>query len=164
MYTVRPLTEHDLVQLLHMIKELAAFERLESMVSASEAGLRECLLGEDPCAEVLVAVEGEAACGYAVFYPTMSTFLGSRGLFIEDIYVRPAERGKGVGTMLFERVAALAAERGCGRLEWAVLDWNERAQAFYRRQGAGALDEWSTFRLEGSALAAAAERGQRRQA
>jgi len=161
MHCIRSVTEADLGDLLRMIKELAEYERLAPMVSATEDGLRECLLGERSCAEALIGRCGEEAFGYAVFFPTMSTFLGHRGLFIEDIYVRPPHRGGGLGRRLFDQVAALAAERGCARLEWAVLDWNEPALQFYRLQGARPLQDWTMFRLEGERLAAAADRGRR---
>jgi len=156
-FTVRSGEAQDTARILALIRELAEYERLSHMVSATEEGLRDTLFGERPAAEVLLAeVEGDAV-GFALFFPNYSTFLGRGGIYLEDLYVRPAFRGRGLGRALLVRLAALARERGAGRLEWSVLDWNEPAIGFYRNLGAEPLDGWTTFRLSGDALDRLAE-------
>lgn len=152
-----PATRADVPAVLDMIHALAEYERLGGEVVATEERLAESLF-DKRAAEVLLAWAGETAVGFAVFFHNFSTFLGRPGLYLEDLFVRPEWRGRGVGRQLFARVAEIAVERGCGRMEWAVLDWNEPAIGFYRRLGARAMDEWTVFRLTGSALERAAAR------
>jgi GNAT superfamily N-acetyltransferase len=155
---IRPATREDVPLLLELIGELADYERLRHELVADVALLERHLFGERPVAEaVLAQVEGEAV-GYALFFATFSTFLGRPGIWLEDLFVRPARRGAGVGRALLEHVARLAVARGCGRLEWSALDWNEPALAFYRGLGARRMDEWQLHRLDGAALAALAGR------
>jgi len=153
--------EPDTGTLLALIRELAHYERLSHIVVADEAGLRRALFGERRMTEALIAeYQGEAA-GFALFFHNFSTFLGRPGMYLEDIFVRPALRGKGIGRTLFTFVARLAHERGCGRMEWSVLDWNAPAIGFYRGLGAQALEDWTTFRLTGESLREVAGRFER---
>jgi GNAT superfamily N-acetyltransferase len=150
--TIRPATPADVPLVLRLIHELADYEKLAHEVSATEADLHESLFGPRPIIEVLIAeAEGDAA-GYALCFHNYSTFLCKRGLYLEDLFVRPPFRGRGIGKMLLSRLAKLAVERGCVRLEWAVLDWNEPAIAFYRSLGARPLEDWTVFRVTGDAL------------
>ena len=142
--------------ILELIRELAQFERLEDQVTATVPLLEASLFGARPAAEVLIA-EGEAeVIGFALFFHNYSTFLGKPGIYLEDLYVRPQERSRGTGRALLARIAAIAQDRSCGRLEWSVLDWNERALRFYRSLGAVPMDEWTVQRLTGTALDALA--------
>ncbi len=145
-------TEGDVPLVLRFIRELAEYERLAEHVTATEEVLREELFGERPSAEVLIARRGEEPIGFALFFHNFSTFVGRRGLYLEDLYVRPEERGRGVGRALLSRLARVAVERRCGRMEWAVLDWNEPAIGFYKNLGARPMDDWTVFRLAGDAL------------
>lgn len=141
------------VPLIHsFIRELAEYERLSHEVVATEASLRETLFGERPAAEVIIGYDRDVAVGFALFFHNFSTFLSRRGLYLEDLYVRPEFRGKGLGRAMLVHLARLARARDCGRFEWAVLDWNEPAIKFYRSLGAAAMDDWTTFRLTGEAL------------
>lgn len=150
--SLRPARVDDVPQILAMIRELAEFEKMSDEVVAEEDSLRRALFGDRPYAEVVMAeVEGSVQ-GFALFFHNFSTFMGRPGIYLEDLFVRPAARGHGVGQALLAHLAQLAVERGCGRLEWCVLDWNEGAIRFYRRLGAEAMDEWRTFRLTGDAL------------
>ena len=156
--TIRPATVEDVALVAQLIRELAEYERIADAAVATEADLREQLFGERPAAEVLVAeADGEAA-GFALFFHTFSTFLGKRGLYLEDLFVRPAFRGLGLGRHLMAALARIAVQRGCGRFEWSVLDWNEPAIGFYRALGASGMDEWTVQRLQGEALRALASR------
>lgn len=149
---IRAATEDDVPLVHRFIRELAEYERLEHEVVATEDHLRETLFGQRPYAEVMIAeMEGEPA-GFALFFHNYSTFLARPGLYLEDLYVRPEMRGRGVGRALLAHLARLAVERGCGRLEWWVLDWNESAIRFYRSLGAQAMDDWTIFRVTGDAL------------
>ena len=140
--------------LLTLIGELAEFERLAHEVVVSETALREALFGPHPSAEAVVArVEGEVV-GFALFFHNFSTFLGRRGLYLEDLYVRPALRGQGVGRGLLMHLAQLAIERGCGRMEWSVLNWNRRAIGLYEGLGARPIKDWTVYRLDRAALEA----------
>jgi GNAT superfamily N-acetyltransferase len=152
-FTIRGANESDVGIILQLIRELAEYEKLLHEVTATEAGLRERLFGPRPCAEVLIAEVQGAAAGFALFFPNFSTFLGKPGIYLEDIFVRPQYRGRGIGTTFFQRLAQLALERKCGRLEWAVLNWNEPALAFYHGLGAGLLSDWRVQRVTGEALA-----------
>ena len=155
---IRPSTRDDVPLLLELIGELADYERLRDEVVLDAALLERHLFGERPAAEAVVAeLDGEAV-GYALFFSTFSTFLGRPGIWLEDLFVRPARRRGGVGRALLEHVAQVAVTRGCGRLEWSALDWNEPALTFYRGLGARRLGEWELHRLDGTALAAVAAR------
>jgi GNAT superfamily N-acetyltransferase len=137
---------------LSFVRQLADYEKLTHMVTASEEGLRDALFGPHPGAEVLLAFAGGAPVGFAVYLHNFSTFLGRRGLWLEDIFVRPDSRGRGYGKALLLAVARIAHERGCGRFEWAALDWNTPAWEFYRALGATPLEDWTMFRVTGAAL------------
>jgi GNAT superfamily N-acetyltransferase len=150
--TLRPATRSDLPQVLSFIRELAVYERLEHEVTASEADLDAALFGPRPHAEVVFACLDGAPVGFALFFHNFSTFIGRPGIYLEDLYVRPEARGLGIGKRLLAWLARAALERGCARLDWAVLDWNAPSIGFYRSLGAVALDEWTTFRLSGEAL------------
>ena len=149
---IAPAEEKDVPLILSFIRGIAEYERLSHEVVADEALLRESLFGEKPGAEVLIAhYEGEPA-GFAIFFHNYSTFLARSGLYLEDIFVWPRFRRSGIGRALLQRVAQIAVERGCGRMEWAVLDWNQPAIEFYKGLGAVPLEEWTVFRLTGEAL------------
>jgi GNAT superfamily N-acetyltransferase len=152
--TIRPAAVDDVPTILSFIRQLADYEQLLDRVVATEAQLRESLFGPAPAAEVLLAFDGATPVGFALFFHNFSTFLGRRGLFLEDLFVAPAARGRGVGRLLLSAVARLAIARDCGRLEWAVLDWNAPAISFYRRMGANVLEDWRVCRLTGEALEA----------
>ena len=151
-FLVRPAARGDLGELLAMIRELAEFEHLLDQVTATEEDLAAFFFGERPAAEALVAEAvgpgGSGLVGYAVFFSSFSTFLGRAGVWLEDIYVRPPHRRKGCGQALLKAVGAIAKERGAGRYEWTVLDWNENAIALYRRMGAQVLPEWRIVRMD----------------
>jgi GNAT superfamily N-acetyltransferase len=149
---IRPAETSDVPQLLRFIRELAEYERLAHLVEVTEELLKRSLFGERPAAEALVAeVEGEPI-GWALFFTNFSTFRGLPGFYIEDIYVQPQWRGRGAGKALLQRIAAMAVERGYGRVEWAVLDWNSPSIEFYKSLGAAPLDEWTMYRLDGESL------------
>jgi len=149
---IRPATVEDTPLILSFIRELAEYEKLSHEVVATEEALRESLFGERAFAEVLLAFVGGEPLGFALFFYNFSTFLGKPGIYLEDLYVRPEHRGTGAGRALLSHLARLAVERGCGRLEWWVLDWNEPAVGFYKRIGARAMDDWKVYRLTGDAL------------
>jgi GNAT superfamily N-acetyltransferase len=144
--------EADLPIILEMIRALASYERLSDQCVASEEKLRATLFGEERGPEVLVARVDGIPAGFALFFHTYSTFLAQRGLYLEDLFVKPAYRGHGVGRALLERLAQVAVGRNCGRFEWSVLDWNEPAIGFYRRLGAMPMGDWTMFRITGDAL------------
>jgi GNAT superfamily N-acetyltransferase len=144
--------ETDVEIILELIRGLAAYERLSHEVTADAKTLRRFLFGARPVAEVVIAEVDGTPVGFALFFHNFSTFLGLPGIYIEDLYIEPAWRGKGIGRALLSSVARLAKDRGCGRLEWAVLDWNEPALFFYKKLGARPLDDWTIFRVTGSAL------------
>lgn len=150
---IRAARPHDLDTIIGFIKELAAYERLAHEVVLEPEELARHLFGNQPRAEVLIAELNGQPAGFALFFHNFSTFLGKPGLYLEDLYVRPDARGAGLGKALLARLEALALERGCGRLEWWVLDWNEPALAFYRALGAEAMSDWTVQRLTGDALA-----------
>lgn len=147
MVTIRNATREDVPVILQLIRDLAEYERAPGDVTATESQLLEVLFGERPSAEVVLALEGSNAVGFAVFFHNFSTWLGRPGLYLEDLFVKPEFRGRGHGRALLVHLARLARERGCGRMEWAVLDWNEPAIKFYRAMGATPMDEWTVFRL-----------------
>jgi GNAT superfamily N-acetyltransferase len=153
---IRSAIRADVPQLLELIGALADYERLRDEVVLDGALLEQHLFGERPVAEAVIAEVDGAAAGYALFFPTFSTFLGRPGIWLEDLFVLPERRRGGVGRALLLHVAQLAVARGCGRLEWSALDWNEPALAFYRELGARVLPEWHLHRLDGAALAAVA--------
>jgi GNAT superfamily N-acetyltransferase len=146
---IRAAKPGDIPQLLQFIRELAEYERLAHTVETTEELLAKGLFGERPAAEALVAEIGGEPVGWALFFTNFSTFKGLPGFYIEDIYVRPQFRGRGAGKALLTRVAELAVERGCGRVEWAVLDWNTPSIEFYKSLGAVPLEEWTMYRLTG---------------
>lgn len=154
--TIRPATPDDVAVIVAMIRELAVFEKLEDQALATEPALREHLFGSRPFAEALIAAADTQTVGFALYFHTYSTFRALPSLYLEDLFVRESHRGLGVGKALLQNVARLAVERGCGRLEWAVLDWNANAIAFYRSLGARPMDDWTTFRLDDQALTALA--------
>jgi len=139
-----------------LIRELAAYEHLEHEVVLDESELRAHLFGAHPYAEVLIAEDDGHAVGFALFFHNFSTFLGRPGIYLEDLFVRPDARGRGLGKALLVELGRLARDRGCGRIEWAVLDWNEPSIAFYQSLGARPKDEWILYRLTGDALHALA--------
>ncbi|PXW26566.1 GNAT family N-acetyltransferase [Paraburkholderia caballeronis] len=151
--TIRNATPADIGGMFALMYELAEFEKLTHLFVATEDGLRDALFGARPSAEALVAEDGGKLVGYALFFHNFSTFLGRRGLYLEDLYVQPSQRGSGLGTALLRRLAALAVERGCGRFEWTVLDWNQPAIGFYEKMGATVLPDWRVVRMTGDALA-----------
>lgn len=158
---LRPATREDIGQILSFIRELAEYEKLAHEAVADEATLATQLFGDHPAAEVVIAeVDGQPA-GFALFFHNFSTFLGQRGLYLEDLFVRPQFRGLGLGRRLMVHLAQLAVERDCGRFEWSVLDWNTPAIDFYRELGASPLDEWTVQRVTGDALKALAARDPR---
>jgi GNAT superfamily N-acetyltransferase len=145
--SIRPAIEADLSLIVSFIRDLAEYEQLAHEVTVTEDVLRASLFGEKPYAEVIFAeVEGQPA-GFALFFHNFSTFLGKPGLYLEDLFVRPDYRGHGIGQALLNYLQDLALSRGCGRLEWWVLDWNESAIGFYKKLGAVPMDEWTVFRL-----------------
>jgi GNAT superfamily N-acetyltransferase len=146
-FEIRSASEADVPVILQLIRDLATYERAPEAVVATEAGLREVLFGAKPSAEVLLALEKAEPVGFAVYFYNFSTWLGRPGLYLEDLFVRPEKRGNGYGRALLIRLAQIAKERGCGRMEWAVLDWNEPAIEFYRKLGATPMHEWTVFRL-----------------
>jgi GNAT superfamily N-acetyltransferase len=149
---IRPATPADTPFILQLIRELAEFERLLHEVQASEEELREQLFGAKPGAEVLIAQMDDEVAGFALFFPNFSTFLAKPGIYLEDLYVRQKFRGQGCGEALLRHLARTAVERGCGRLEWSVLDWNVRAIEFYKSLGAVQMDQWTVHRVTGDAL------------
>ena len=156
---IRPAVPADAGLILAFIRELGEYEKLSHEVVADEAGLAAQLFGERPRAEVLIAEVDGTAAGFALFFHNFSTFVGKPGLYLEDLFVRPAFRGQGLGKRLMVRLARIAVERDCGRFEWSVLDWNTPAIDFYRSLGATGMDEWTVQRVSGDALRALAALG-----
>ena len=148
---IRTASAEDCSRILQMIRALARYEKMEDQVVATEDLLREWIF-EKKKAEVLFATEDGREVGFALFFHHFSTFLGRAGIYLEDLYVMPEHRGKGHGKALLKRLAQITLERGCGRLDWQCLDWNERSIAFYRSLGAEALDDWTGYRLSGKTL------------
>lgn len=151
-FHIEKATPADIPLVLSLIRELAEFENLLHEARATDADLRETLFGDRPFAEVVIGRLGSAAVGFALFFHNYSTFLGKPGIYLEDLFVRPAYRGGGFGERLLRHLAQLAVQRGCGRFEWSVLDWNQRAIDFYKKLGAQPLNDWTTFRVTGEAL------------
>ena len=146
-FQIRPARVEDVPVILELIRDLAMYERAPNEVTATEEQLAEVLFGQRPAAEVLLAFEGQSAIGFAVYFYNFSTWLGRPGLYLEDLFVKPEKRGKGYGRALLVELAKIARDRGCGRMEWAVLDWNEPAIKFYHTLDARPMDEWTVFRL-----------------
>ena len=151
-FRIERATERDVPLILRLIKGLADYEKLTDEVRATEDDLRRSLFGPNPSAEVVVGYAGDEPVGFALFFHNYSTFLARPGMYLEDLFVLPAWRGHGYGRQLLAHLATLAVERGCGRLEWAVLDWNEPAIGFYKRNGAKPLHDWTVFRVTGDGL------------
>ena len=156
-FSIRFAAREDIPTILRFIRALAAYEKMEDQVIADET-LLETWIFEKRKAEVLLAFEGDTPVGFALFFHNFSTWLGRAGIYLEDLFVLPEYRGRGYGKLLLKRLARIAVQRGCGRLEWACLDWNEPSIAFYKSVGATALDEWTTYRVTGDALLALASR------
>lgn len=152
MTQIRPATLADVPLILRLVRELAEFEREPDAVEATEDMLAAALFGERPAAEAVIAELDGAPVGFALFFQNFSTWTGRPGIYLEDLYVTPAARGSGTGTALLRHLAGIALDRGCGRFEWAVLDWNEPAINFYRAMGAVGMDEWRVQRVAGDAL------------
>jgi GNAT superfamily N-acetyltransferase len=146
-FEIRPACVEDVSIILELIRDLATYERAPHEVIATEEQLVDVLFGKRPTAEVLLAFEGNSPVGFALFFHNFSTWLGRPGLYLEDLFVKPEKRGKGYGRALLVELAKIARDRGCGRMEWAVLNWNEPAINFYRAIGAKPMDEWTVFRL-----------------
>jgi GNAT superfamily N-acetyltransferase len=156
-FAIRPACVEDVPIILQLIHDLATYERAPNEVTATEEQLVDVLFGERPAAEVLLAFEGKSPVGFAVFFHNFSTWLGRPGLYLEDLFVKPEKRGKGYGRALLVDLAKIARERGCGRMEWAVLNWNEPAIKFYRALGSKPMDEWTVFRLTHDGIAKLAQ-------
>lgn len=152
MIDIRPANRRDVPLILRLVRELAEFEREPDAVVATEDMLSDALFSDRPAAEAIIADSGGEPAGFALFFQNFSTWTGRPGLYLEDLYVTPAARGAGVGTALLRHLAHIAIERGYGRFEWAVLDWNKPAIAFYRSMGAVGMDEWRIQRVSGEAL------------
>ncbi|HVX13646.1 MAG TPA: GNAT family N-acetyltransferase [Pirellulales bacterium] len=157
--TIRNANAGDVPDICRLIRGLAEYEKLTHEVRLEEEQVAEHLFGAHRYAEVLLAEDGGQVVGFALFFPNYSTFMGKPGIYLEDLFVLPDYRGRGHGKALFQAVTRLAVERGCGRMEWAALDWNEPAIEFYRSFGAVPMSDWTTFRLAGEHLAAAAAMG-----
>jgi GNAT superfamily N-acetyltransferase len=151
-FTIRPAVRADVPAILGMIRELADFEKLTHLMVADEAMLADALFGARPACECLLGEEDGAPVTFALFFHNFSTFLGRRGLYLEDLYVKPAHRARGYAQAMLQALARLALERGCGRFEWSVLDWNEHAIRFYRKMGADVMPDWRICRLTGQEL------------
>ena len=149
---IEPATEGDLPAIVHLVRQLAVYEKLEHAVTASQDDFRQALFGTERNTHALMAFADDAAIGFALYFHTFSTFLGKRGIYLEDLYVEPEYRGRGIGRALLKRLAIIAKKQQCGRMEWSVLTWNQPSIDFYHRLGAITLDEWRIFRLQGDAL------------
>lgn len=155
---IRNAVREDAALILRFIRALAVYEKLEDSVVADEDKIRQTLFGDKPYAEVLIAEWNGEPAGFALFFHNYSTFLAKPGIYLEDLFVDPAYRGKGIGKSLLSSLARIAVDRDCGRLEWSVLDWNEPAIGFYKKLGAVPMDEWTIFRVTGTALTDLANR------
>lgn len=157
---IRPAVRPDVPLVLRFVHELAAYERAPEQVVATEASLEQFLFGKGfgrgPVVDALIAELGGEPVGFALFFSNFSTWVGTSGIYLEDLFVRPEARGRGVGRALLREVARIAVERGCGRVEWSVLNWNTPAIDFYRRLGAAPMSEWTTYRIAGDRLRDAA--------
>lgn len=151
-FSIRPATAADVPLILAFIRELAEYERLSHEATANEELLKDSLFGPKPAAEVILGYVGTEPVSFAIFFHNYSTFMGRHGLYLEDLYVKPEFRRRGLGRIMLSHLARLACERGCGRFEWAVLKWNQPAIDFYQSLGAQPLEDWTIFRLAGKAL------------
>jgi GNAT superfamily N-acetyltransferase len=156
-FIIRPARVEDAPLILELIRDLATYERAPNEVTATEEQLVDVLFGERPAAEVLLAFEGKSPVGFAIFFYNFSTWLARPGLYLEDLFVKPEKRGKGYGRALLVELAKIARDHECGRMEWAVLDWNEPAIKFYHALGAKPMDEWTVFRLTRDGIARLAD-------
>ena len=156
-FEIRPARVEDVPLILELIRDLATYERAPKEVTATEEQLVAVLFGEKPVAEVLLAFERKSPVGFAVFFHNFSTWLGRPGLYLEDLFIKPEKRERGYGRALLVDLAKIALDRGCGRMEWAVLDWNEPAIKFYRSLGAKPMEEWTVFRLTRDGIAKLAQ-------
>ncbi len=152
-------TERDLPAIVGLVRQLAEYEKLAHVMVSREEDFRRALFGPQRNVEALLAFSGDAPVGFALYFYNFSTFLGKRGIYLEDLFVEPEYRGQGIGKALLQRLAGIAQEEDCGRMEWSVLTWNQPSIDFYHRLGAVTLDDWRTFRLTGAALERLAERG-----
>jgi GNAT superfamily N-acetyltransferase len=157
-FKIRPAVEEDAAVILSLIKELAEYEHLSHEVVATENDIRKTLLGERPFAETLIGEYGGLPISFALFFHNFSTFIGKPGIYLEDLYVQPAHRGKGFGSKMLAHIAALARERDCGRFEWSVLNWNTPAIRTYEKLDATPMKEWILYRLNGEALSRLADK------
>ncbi len=155
-FSIRPATPADVATIFDLIKQLAVYEKLENMVTGNIAMLHESLFGEQPLCECVIAFEGEKPVGFALYFSTFSTFLCKPGLHLEDLFVVPEARGHGYGKKLLQHLATLALQRGCGRFEWSVLDWNTPSIEFYKSLGATIMPEWHLVRMTQQEIAALA--------
>ena len=156
-FTIRPANVADIPLILQLIRDLATYERAPNDVTATEEQLGRVLFGDKPSAEVLLGFENQSPVGFAVFFHNFSTWLGRPGLYLEDLFVQPEKRGCGYGRALLVHLARIARERGCGRMEWAVLDWNDPAIQFYRKLGAAPMGDWTVFRLTSDGISKLAQ-------
>ena len=156
-FQIRSARVEDVPIILELIRDLATYERAPEEVTATEEQLVDVLFGERPAAEVLLAFEGNLAVGFAIYFYNFSTWLARPGLYLEDLFVKPEKRGKGYGRALLVELAKIARDRGCGRMEWAVLNWNEQAIKFYQSLGAKPMNEWTVFRLTRDEIARLAD-------
>jgi GNAT superfamily N-acetyltransferase len=156
-FAIRDAVVADIPIILHLIRDLAAYERAPDEVVANEEGLRNVLFGHEPCAKVVLGFCDDEPVGFAVYFFNFSTWLGRPGLYLEDLFIKPEARGRGYGRALLVHLAQIARKRGCGRMEWAVLDWNEPAIQFYKKIGAAPNEEWTVFRLTTDGIVRLAE-------
>lgn len=154
---IKKACKNDTPLILSFIRQLAEYEKMSDEVVATEELMEEVLFGSNPAAEVVLAYYGEEPAGFAIYFFNFSTFVGRPGLYLEDLFVKPELRGKGIGKALLIHLAKIALERKCGRFEWSVLDWNEPAINFYKSLGAKPMDEWTVFRVDGEKLKSLAE-------
>ncbi len=154
---IEPATERDLPAIEHLVRQLAHYEKLEHAMVATQDDFRQALFGDARHAHALMAFADDAAVGFALYFYNFSTFVGKHGIYLEDIYVEPEYRGRGIGGALLKHLASIGKEQGCGRMEWSVLTWNQPSIDFYHRLGAVTLEGWRIFRLTGKALAQLAE-------
>jgi len=156
---IEPATERDLPAIVRLVRHLAEYEKLAHVMVSSEDDFRKALFGPRTNAEALMAFADDATVGFALYFYNFSTFLGKRGIYLEDLFVEPEYRGQGIGKALLQRLASIAKDQDCGRMEWSVLTWNQPSIDFYHRLGAATLEDWRTFRLSGEALERLAEHG-----